>query len=224
MPSSFLYQIVPVMNAVIELDPRSILDIGVGWGKYALLCREYLETPGPDGNLLSFERRIDGIEVYEKYLNPVQRSLYSSLYVGNALEVTASLSRRYDLALLIDVLEHFSQADGVRLLERLSCVADGILIAMPKEYAQSGSFPNPYERHLFLWSLPALSRIAPVGQILDQKASFICYLGKPERVDAFNRRFFSRRYRKVPSWWRDRMVRQKVEECGRGCSGMMAAE
>jgi hypothetical protein len=214
LPSSFLYQVVPIMNAVIEINPQSILDIGIGWGKYALLCREYLETPGPDGGLLHFTRRIDGIEAFEKYVNPVHRHLYDEIFIGDALEVTRSLKRRYDLVFLIDVLEHFKMEDGAALLDRLLGLADGVLVAMPRRYEQSGEFPNPYERHQAEWSLEAIEKIAPAGRILDQKASFVCYLGKREWVDRFNERFFSRKYRKTPGWVRRRMVRRHVEESG----------
>ena len=43
MPSSQYYHISKIMEMIISLDRKSVLDIGSGFGKFGVLCREYLE-------------------------------------------------------------------------------------------------------------------------------------------------------------------------------------
>jgi len=43
MPTSHPFQLDDIVQLIIETAPLSILDIGVGFGKYGLLAREYLE-------------------------------------------------------------------------------------------------------------------------------------------------------------------------------------
>ena len=43
MPSSQYYHISKIMEMIISLNPKSVLDIGSGFGKFGVLCREYLE-------------------------------------------------------------------------------------------------------------------------------------------------------------------------------------
>ncbi|MGF9965198.1 hypothetical protein [Bacillus rhizoplanae] len=45
MPSS-IYQAIPdILQHIIVEEPMSILDVGVGFGKYGLLLREALDVP-----------------------------------------------------------------------------------------------------------------------------------------------------------------------------------
>ena len=72
MPSSQYRQISKIMDLVITLKPNSILDIGAGFGKYGLLCREYLELWDGRQIYSQFLRRIDAVEVFKNYVNPLQ--------------------------------------------------------------------------------------------------------------------------------------------------------
>ena len=43
MPTSLYTQITKILDAIVHTNPQSVLAIGTGFGKYGLLCREYLE-------------------------------------------------------------------------------------------------------------------------------------------------------------------------------------
>jgi hypothetical protein len=53
------------MDLVVNLNPSSVLDIGTGFGKYGLLCCEYLKLWDGRENYSHFLRRIDGVEAFE---------------------------------------------------------------------------------------------------------------------------------------------------------------
>ena len=86
MPSSQYYHISKIMEMIISLNPNSILDIGSGYGKFGVLCREYLELW--DGRQkYEFRRRIDCVEVYKDYITPLHNYIYNNIYNKNILEL-----------------------------------------------------------------------------------------------------------------------------------------
>ena len=64
MPTSHHSQINQIMQFVVLTDPKSLLDIGVGFGKYGFLAREFLELWDGREEIGNWTRRIDGIEIF----------------------------------------------------------------------------------------------------------------------------------------------------------------
>ena len=152
MPSSNYNQISHIMDIIMRTRPESLLDIGVGFGKFGFLCREYLELWDGRDVYGQWQRRIDGIEVCEKYITPLQKMIYNNIYIGNALEVLPTLDYLYDVILIIDVLEHFDVEDGIRLLEE--CHPAGAKYSgfhAQRYFRTRGGFRQRHERHRFQW-------------------------------------------------------------------------
>lgn len=177
MPSSHLYQVVDIIELILFTNPSSILDIGVGFGKYGFLSREYLELWNRRKEYGSWERKIDGIEVYKEYLTPVHEFIYDKIYIGNALDILPELSINYDLILLIDVIEHFNHEDGVRLLEECKRHGKNIIVSTPKDIGiQEDIFSNPFEIHKFQWTKKHFNHFLDKC-FISNGLSLICYLG-----------------------------------------------
>ncbi len=70
MPSSHFGQLNEIVELIKLSKPKSVLDIGVGFGKYGVLAREYLELWDEGKKYNDREIRIDGIEAFEKYITP----------------------------------------------------------------------------------------------------------------------------------------------------------
>jgi hypothetical protein len=138
MPSSYLDSVTPIMHAVINANPATVVDVGPGWGKYGLMCREYL----PDLQVL------DAVEVKEGRC-PTQDSIYDFVFVTDARTFRGW---KYDFALLIDVIEHMSKADGHALLRAMLGSGAKVLVSTPKVFAEQHDEHNPYEEHICLWS------------------------------------------------------------------------
>jgi 2-polyprenyl-3-methyl-5-hydroxy-6-metoxy-1,4-benzoquinol methylase len=132
MPSSQHYHISKIVSLIITLNPGSVLDIGTGFGKYGMLCREYLELWDGRKKYSEFMRRIDGIEAFEDYITPVHRFVYNNMYIEDALKIVDKLDFKYDLILLIDVLEHFEKSTGRSFLEKMLQLHGGVLVSTPK--------------------------------------------------------------------------------------------
>ena len=176
MPSSHISQISTIMELVLGTRPRSVLDIGIGFGKYGFLCREYLELWDGRNQYNDWQHRIDGIEAFEKYVTPLQETIYDNIYIGNALDVVPSLDYMYDLVLVIDVIEHFSLEDGQKLLQQCSRIGRGCLISTPVDASpQEDAFGNSFERHLSQWTREHFDPFSNKAFIPNDK-SLLCYI------------------------------------------------
>lgn len=178
MPTSHPYQINEIIELIITINPKKLLDIGVGFGKYGFLSREYLELYDGTQNYRDWKRRIDGIEAHESYITPVHRHIYTQIHIGNALDVLPTLKDTYDLILLIDVLEHFTFEDGSKLLR--ACLERGrnVVVATPWDIGhQKEDFGNPYETHQFQWN-PKHFKSCPHAKFIFNERSLICHMGE----------------------------------------------
>lgn len=152
MPSSHWYQLNEIMELIIFTQPKSIFDIGIGFGKYGFLSREYLELFDGREKYNDWIRTIDGIEIFPNYLSALNKKIYDKIYLGDVLNILPTLDKKYDLILLIDILEHFNYDDGIKLLKICEQKGSNTIISTPKQYfKQREMFGNPSEIHKFLY-------------------------------------------------------------------------
>jgi hypothetical protein len=158
MPGSRPNAIPAVIHILRQLRPQSILDVGVGFGKWGHLFREYTdinaaENDPPRYHKAHWQVRIDGIEGHPGYLTDMHRFLYDEIHVGDACQVLPALPE-YDLVFMGDIIEHLDKGDGRRLLEMaLAKARQAVLVSTPKyETHQSELCGNELERHRSLWS------------------------------------------------------------------------
>lgn len=198
MPSSQHYHISKIMDIIIHVNPMSVLDIGTGFGKYGVLCREYLELWDGRHNYSQFLRRIDGVEVFGDYVTPLHKFVYNNMYINDIMEVLDKIEVRYNLVLLIDVLEHFEKHKGEILLHKVLDKSDGVLISTPKKpSSQKDAFGNVYETHRSKWTKDEFSSLAP-NLFMNDSVSHIVYLGNNENVTRLKRKLRLKEVSKIP--------------------------
>lgn len=154
MPTSW-YQVIPaVLYQIQSLQVRSVLDVGIGFGKYGMLIREALEVPLGRYHKHQWQMKVDGIEVFPGYKNPIHQYCYDQVYYGDVLSLAAELPS-YDVILLIDVLEHFDKETGKSLLQQLvSHINQCLLVSTPLYPDPQGAFlGNANEAHQSRWVL-----------------------------------------------------------------------
>jgi SAM-dependent methyltransferase len=187
MPSSQPRQLNEIVELIMLTRPGTLLDVGIGYGKYGFLAREYLEYW--DGRATFGERRhrIDGIEAFATYVTPLQRQIYDEIFIGEATTVLPRISRRYDLVLLIDVLEHLDRQEGDRLLDQCLTVGRNLIVSTPAKMEEQGAlFENTHERHRHQWAKADFTRFTPKF-FAANPYSIICYLG--DQASAVGREF-----------------------------------
>lgn len=154
MPTSNHGQISKILELIIINNPNSILDIGVGFGKYGVLSREYLEFWDGREEYKLFTRRIDGVEAFGDYITPLHRYVYNNLYIGDIGSIIDSeITHSYDLVLMIDVIEHLTKEQGRELIEKVLLRNGVLFISTPKDIGTQGEiFHNSFEVHRSQWS------------------------------------------------------------------------
>lgn len=160
MPYSNLEQITPVISELKHLRPKSILDVGCGLGLYGYLCRIYLELYGDDENFfkkltgkLPWDIRIDAIEGFEGYLKFIPQWAYDNIIIDSAMSALSKIpDKKYDVALALAIIEHFSKEDAVAFVKELRRVGRKIILSVPKEWHEQTVPENELETHRSHWA------------------------------------------------------------------------
>lgn len=168
MPSSYVDSFAPIVKAIIERSPRRILDVGPGWGKYGLACREYL--PGL--------QLLDAVEVPQGRL-PTQPAIYDTVWIGDVCQAPEHFFSLYDLVIVIDVIEHLTLESGHDLLSRIQCSGVEVLVSTPKVFIEQHDHANPYETHVSFWGWEEFSRHSVIDDVSTVDALIYVLKGRP---------------------------------------------
>jgi len=158
MATSYVDQVPHIVHVVKHLKPKRILDIGKGFGKYGLLLHEYLgvdtsQRISPDKKMRDQSCiRVDAVEVDADLMLPHMDHFYSEVFQGDIAGIFGQLPR-YDLVLMIDVIEHVSKADGQAILQHWLSRHETVLVSTPVSFFEQHLFQSPYEEHVSHWKL-----------------------------------------------------------------------
>lgn len=153
MPVSIQFQITPCVNRIVGLQPKSVLDVGCGYGKWGYLCREYLDAFYGRFRPEDWTARIDGVEYFEPYIMDHQRALYSNIIIGDIRDVCNDLDE-YDLIIAGDVIEHMFKDEAEAVVETLYAKAKKMLIVnipIGEGWDHPEQYGNPAELHRSEW-------------------------------------------------------------------------
>ena len=168
MPTSRPTALGFVCDQFIARQPKSVLDIGIGFGKFGFLAREYTDVWS--GRYFNPETKVDGIEVFEPYITELQKLIYNHIYIGEALDVLEGLGRQiYDMAVCSDMLEHVTKVHGLRIIGEAKRVSRYSVIVIPAYPGPQGSvYGNEHERHVSRWVAADLIKLGRLT-LLDEK-------------------------------------------------------
>lgn len=163
MPSSFIDSVPSIVKLIIEVSPDRVVDIGPGWGKYGLMIREYCKST-----------IVDCVEVEEGRLF-TQDIIYDNIISNDVRKVDSDIWSKYDLVLMIDVIEHMSISEGQRLVEEILFQGASIIVSTPKIWEAQEDKKNPYEKHISLWDWTMFPHPAKDSSTIDS----LIFLLKP---------------------------------------------
>lgn len=140
VPTSKHWQIPWIVEIITREQPSSVLDLGAGYGKYGVLVREYTAPS-----------RLDAVDV-----NPPRYPVYDHVYLGDLRQIERLLpadAPTYDLALIVDAIEHLEKPDAWALLDTLMHrrIARRVLVATPWGFRPQEDPDLPYETHCSGW-------------------------------------------------------------------------
>lgn len=163
MPSS-TYEHIPFMiKEILTTNPRTILDIGIGYGKWAFMCREYLESWRDRVFPSQWNVKIEGIEIFENYVNDLSwnKILYDHIYIGEASKIIQNLSN-YDLIIAGDVIEHLPLEKGIILMDECFKRTNSFIASIPigKNWLNNVVVAkNINEKHQAVWTKELIDQI-----------------------------------------------------------------
>lgn len=191
MPTSNLAVAPYVINMVETVLPHDrVLDVGPGWGKYAVLLREYLNVK---------PSRVEAVEAWTPYVADHQLGrLYDQVWHGSAGDppdmwwraavppplpgVTGMEARAGDvlagpdLVLMVDVLEHMTEPQAAAVVAM--CPQARVVICTPAVFFDNGPGLPPTEEHVSHWTpakVKALGR--PVEHLATEHGALLARLG-----------------------------------------------
>lgn len=224
MPTSAPYAIPVIVHAVRQMRPRSILDIGVGFGKYGMLFREYLDIWNAEGadelRPGGWRTRIEGVEVFPPYLTPLHEYIYDRIHVGDIRDLIHGLGA-YDLIFMGDVLEHFPPDAGRELVRTLVDHANRcVLLTYPRNAKRRGALlGNEAEAHHSSWCRMDFNEYERVAYTTLEDRADVCAIAKPPHHPPFLVGCFAARRR---SGWKGRIASGLVRLFGPSYASRLA--
>lgn len=169
MPCSGYEIISPVMNKVrkIAFSPpytgnrpgiNTIIDLGVGMGQWGFCFRTYLDYYCGRIHKENWKTVMLGVESFESYRCPTW-DLYDSVHIGDIREFVTEMPSA-DLVSMIEVLEHFTKEDGIKVLTELKKRARHIITGFFNG-DQGPVHGNEHEVHRSKWTFEELKEIFP---------------------------------------------------------------
>jgi len=159
MPTCDPILLTPVMNHILRIQPRTVLDIGIGIGKWGALVREYTDIWCRRLTRAEWQTKITGVEIFEAYRNPLWE-LYDTIIIADIRNLLDQLPA-YDAILFFEVLEHLPVEDGQRILQWASAHSRNLFFSFTNS-PQDTAFGNEAERHISTWT----EDMVPPSQLL----------------------------------------------------------
>lgn len=166
----------------------SVLDVGIGNGKYGMLIREYLdgcwfgrryEEPA------TWRVRLIGVEPFWRYISPAHKYHYDEIHpkpIEHLLRDGEFTDKSFDLVLISDMIEHLPKPQGIKLLENVKDILKptGIaLVTTPNYFIKQGVVDGcKYETHKSLWNRKEFASVEEYRNIDVQvvNSTIICVL------------------------------------------------
>jgi|UPI0004B9BC24 hypothetical protein len=165
------------VELIRRVAPSSVLDVGVGFGRWGMICREFLDVWQGRVFREQWTTTIEGIEVFERSIDDYHDFFYNRIYRTEAYDflVTQKEQRKYDLIILGDVLEHFTKRRGDELLRSCLEISRYVLLNIPigQDWPQGSEYGNEYETHRSDWNEADFQKYPVV-----EKKMFKDYIGR----------------------------------------------
>ncbi|HYE63062.1 MAG TPA: hypothetical protein VD997_13785 [Phycisphaerales bacterium] len=175
MGTSNWQQIPFCIDALMKIEPRRVLDIGVGFGRWGMIVREFCDVWFSRVFRDQWQVHVEGVEAFPKSITDYHHQFYNQIHLGDAAKLIPTLPGPWSVTIYGDVLEHFTKEKAHELLSYSLEHSDYVLVNIPigEEHPQGDAYGNEFERHLSSWD-PA--DFVPFG--LCRHALFKDYIGR----------------------------------------------
>jgi len=113
------------IEAMLDVSPHKILDVGIGFGRWGMLIREFCaQAKNGDAPV-----QVIGIETQRTEVVEHAGLFYDQIHLGNALDVLKGNDERWDLVIFNEVLREWSTDATEEALGKALNVSDYVLVS-----------------------------------------------------------------------------------------------
>ena len=128
-------------------DCESVLDLGCGPSSPIQYCKNIKYSVG--------------VEAFENYLETSKKNKIHSKYLNKRIEDIDFPEKSFDAVVMIEILEHLSNEEGLKILEKVEKWAiNKVIITSPNGFIpQKYLDNNPLQRHLSGWDYKTMKKL-----------------------------------------------------------------
>lgn len=184
MGTSNWQQIPFCIEALLELSPMRVLDVGVGFGRWGMLVREFCEEWKGRFHREHWQVHLEGIEVFPKNVEEYHHLFYDWVHIGDAAEILENMDASWDLVIFGDVLQEWDKDTAGQMLHTALDRSAYVLVNIPlgPGWERGPLYGNPYEEHRSTWELDEFLALEPI-----RHARFQEYAGRDYGVFLLSR-------------------------------------
>jgi SAM-dependent methyltransferase len=143
-----------VARALEDVRPRRVLDLGIGFGFYGAVVRQWLDL-----GVRPWKTYLAGVEAWGGYSNPLW-DVYDLVTVKSIQDYLQSCHEEFDFVIMNDVLEHLVPEEGRQILGQIDSVLSPggrLIVGTPARFFEQGAVNgNEFERHRSFWTAEQL--------------------------------------------------------------------
>lgn len=119
------------IEAILDVSPLKVLDVGIGFGRWGMLIREF--CTGRKNGSASEESGmlVIGIETTRSEAPKHACLLYDQIHVGGAIEVIEAINERWNLVIFDQLSHDWSANTAHEALDKALNVSDYVLVSDP---------------------------------------------------------------------------------------------
>jgi SAM-dependent methyltransferase len=169
MPSSTWVHTSTMGDIFWKYKPQSLLDIGVGAGRWGFLFREQMETFRGVFDKKDWKTNLIGVEIWPKYLKEYHEYFYDKIYVGDIRDFLKNNRESFDLIVAGDIIEHLEKSEALKVIEQLRMIANKcvvVCIPLGPGYPQGEVKGNKAEAHLSVWDAAEFKELGWIAEVI----------------------------------------------------------
>lgn len=128
-------------------DCESVLDLGCGPSSPIQYCKNIKYSVG--------------VEAFENYLETSKKNKIHSKYLNKRIEDIDFLEKSFDAVIMVEVLEHLSEEEGLKIVGKAEKWAKKkVIISSPNGFiSQKEVDNNPFQKHLSGWNYKTMKEL-----------------------------------------------------------------
>lgn len=175
MPTSHPKIISPVCTKILDTKPERVLDIGIGYGKWGTLTREYTDIWWWRFYKEEWKVTIDGIEVFERYRSH-NWNAYNNIHIGKAEDILSLMpADHYDLITMMECLEHIEKPAAIKTLSHIMRLAPKAIVSYTNTH-QKDVRDNEHEDHVSQWEKSELEVFGNIETLYEDSDGAVLFL------------------------------------------------